>query len=505
MVARQAWPSRSSLTVATGTSPSGPFHIGHLREVVTGWAITRAIRESGREARLIFVIDSMDPLRKLPPGTPEGFEEHLGRPLYAVPSPEGIGSWAQRFAEPFLEVVNELGIELEPVWDHELYLSGRYAPYVRRALEERGRIAEIISRKTGRALPRDWYPVFARCSACGRLTKNILGWKGDRVRYRCECGHEGEASISEGEVKLLWRVEWPARWSLLGVDLEPFGKDHAAAGGSYDTGRDIALQVYGREPPYPVPYEWIELKGRGPLSSSVGVVVEPADLVKASSPEITNFMILRVHYSRHISFDPATDIPKLHDDFDEAEERYFSGERDDLARAYELSLTPSSPRGRVQRVPFRHLVLVVQLSRDFEDLVRRLLRSGHLREPLSEGDLRELRRRVDAVRFWLERFGPEDARVRVLEEPPRLELEPGELSFIECLLEELQRVEWRAEEIQSAIFRCSRSSGLGPRRAFPVLYRIIFGRDHGPRAGPLLEELGRDFIVLRLRTYAKGS
>jgi len=491
--------------VATGTSPSGPFHIGHLREVVTGWAITRAIRESGRDARLILVIDSMDPLRKLPPGTPEAFREYLGRPLYDVPSPDGDGSWAEHFARPFLEVVGELGVELEPVWDHELYLSGRYAPYVARALEQRERIAGIISAKTGKPLPRDWFPVFARCSACGRLTKNVLGWEGDRVRYRCECGHEGEASISRGEVKLLWRVEWPARWSLLGVDLEPFGKDHAAAGGSYDTGRDIAREVFGREPPYPVPYEWIELRGRGPLSSSAGLVVDPGDVVRASSPEITNFLILRVHYSRHISFDPSTDIPKLHDDFDEAEERFHAGEEDDLTRAYELSLTPSSPRVRVQRVPFRHLVLVVQLSGSFEDVVRRLLRSGHLREPLREEDLRELRRRVEAVRFWLERFAPEEARVRVLEEPPRLELGPGELSFIECLLREFGGIEWRAEEIQSAIFRCARGTGLGPRRAFPVLYRILFGRDHGPRAGPLLEELGRDFIVLRLRTYAKGS
>ena len=42
-------------------------------------------------------------------------------------------------------------------------------------------------------------------------------------------------------------VDWPARWAMLGVSVEPFGKDHATRGGSYDTGARIA-RTFATEP-----------------------------------------------------------------------------------------------------------------------------------------------------------------------------------------------------------------------------------------------------------------
>ncbi|HDM36137.1 MAG TPA: hypothetical protein ENG09_02625, partial [Candidatus Syntrophoarchaeum butanivorans] len=44
--------------VATGISPSGPIHIGNLREVITADAIYRALRDKGADdARLIYISD----------------------------------------------------------------------------------------------------------------------------------------------------------------------------------------------------------------------------------------------------------------------------------------------------------------------------------------------------------------------------------------------------------------------------------------------------------------
>ncbi len=50
-----------------------------------------------------------------------------------------------------------------------------------------------------------------------------------------------------GGGKLTWRVDWPARWAVLGVTVEPLGKDHASRGGSYDTGKRIVREIYGHE------------------------------------------------------------------------------------------------------------------------------------------------------------------------------------------------------------------------------------------------------------------
>ena len=67
-----------------------------------------------------------------------------------------------------------------------------------------------------------------------------------------------------------------------GVTCEPFGKDHGAAGGSYATGKEISV-LFGDNPPYPLVYEWISLKGQGAMSSSTGNTIGPLGSSRTSS------------------------------------------------------------------------------------------------------------------------------------------------------------------------------------------------------------------------------
>ena len=60
------------------------------------------------------------------------------------------------------------------------------------------------------------------------------------VSYECACGYSNKIDFREkGIVKLTWRIDWPMRWNYEKVDFEPGGKDHSAAGGSFDTGKQI--------------------------------------------------------------------------------------------------------------------------------------------------------------------------------------------------------------------------------------------------------------------------
>ena len=65
------------------------------------------------------------------------------------------------------------------------------------------------------------------------------------MEYSCKCGHTGRSDVRKDQGKLPWRIEWPAKWKILGVTVEPFGKDHGAPGGSYDTGKAIAEKILG--------------------------------------------------------------------------------------------------------------------------------------------------------------------------------------------------------------------------------------------------------------------
>ena len=43
--------------IAAGITPSGEFHIGHLREILSGDMITRACKNAGLDAEFVFIAE----------------------------------------------------------------------------------------------------------------------------------------------------------------------------------------------------------------------------------------------------------------------------------------------------------------------------------------------------------------------------------------------------------------------------------------------------------------
>ena len=103
--------------IATGITPSGEFHIGHLREILTGDMITRAAKRAGLKAELVFVVDNADPLRKVYPFLDKSYEEFIGQQLGAIPAPDSEGkpdwlrfeqegwTYGDHFLTPFLHAL----------------------------------------------------------------------------------------------------------------------------------------------------------------------------------------------------------------------------------------------------------------------------------------------------------------------------------------------------------------------------------------------------------------
>ena len=98
-------------TCASGISPSGPVHLGNLRELMIPHLGADEIRKQGAPARHILSWDDYDRLRRVPAGFGESFTEHIGRPLTAVPDPCGHHpNWAEHFKEPLRESLARLGV-----------------------------------------------------------------------------------------------------------------------------------------------------------------------------------------------------------------------------------------------------------------------------------------------------------------------------------------------------------------------------------------------------------
>src|SRR5450759_3289657 len=120
-----------------------------------------------------------------------------------------------------------------------------------------------------------------------------------------------------GAAKLYWNLEWAAQWSLFGVTIEPCGKDLATAGGSRDRADAIAREVFDREPPRNLAYEFLNIGGRK-MSTSKGRGAAAHEIVEEEEPELLRLLFLRPRPNQAIEFDPdGTDaIPRVFDEFD---------------------------------------------------------------------------------------------------------------------------------------------------------------------------------------------
>src|SRR3954453_14845211 len=108
---------------ASGISPSGPIHLGNLREVLTPHFVADEIRRRGHDVVHLLSWDDFDRFRKVPVGVDPAWAEHIGKPLTSVPAPGGseYPNWAEHFKAPMVKALAELGIEYRAVSQTEMY------------------------------------------------------------------------------------------------------------------------------------------------------------------------------------------------------------------------------------------------------------------------------------------------------------------------------------------------------------------------------------------------
>ena len=164
--------------------------------------------------------------------------------------------------KPFLDSVDKIGITMDVVYASDKYRSGVFVPAIERSLSRIDKAKSAIQEVSGRQLDDQWSPI--QVMEYGRLKNRLfvsMDSDAKTITYRSQDGSEHTVRYDDGQVKLGWRLDWRGRWRLLGVDIEPFGRDHATKGGSYDTDKRIAREVYDIDAPVPVPYDFINRTG----------------------------------------------------------------------------------------------------------------------------------------------------------------------------------------------------------------------------------------------------
>ncbi len=494
--------------IATGISPTGIIHVGSLREAITGESIRSAVESMGKKVRLIYLIDSFDPLRKRYEFLPEEYEKYVGMPICRIPCPCGKhDNYAHHFIQPFLDAVDSLGVHCEIIWTSDLYAQGKFAECIDLTFQKRQEIINILHEISGKEANPNYAPYEPLCSKCGRYTKPIFdSYKYPYVEYDCPCGNHGKADIRKDDGKLTWRLEWPAKWKIFGTNAEPFGKDHAAAGGSYDTGERIAPEIFGVEPPYPVPYEFVQLKGVGQMHKSLGSPVTGIDAIRMVPPEVLNYLFLRVPTNRTIDFDSGTGLLDLADEYDRMEVAYFTKQfteaEENAVRAYEIAQHNHVPAKLPVQVPCRHLVNVIQLADNFDDQLKIISRTVDL-SGADEESIKRIKKRCECMRFWLDKFAPDMVKFSVLKEAPAdLKIQAQDKEFLQALVVKMKDCNWDANEVNNLISETGKASPLGSKGAYKLIYLLIIGKERGPRLGPFLASMDKQFVLDRFSQAA---
>lgn len=491
------------ILIESGGSPSGTHHLGHMREFVIADAVLLELRRRGRQARHIYFADDLDALRKIPVDVSADFEQYLGRPLCDTPAPDGSErSYADFFLSQLQRATAALGVEVEFIRAHEKYRKGFYVPAIERSLERIQAVRQALETISQRQLDEHWTPI--QVLENGRLKNRTfvsLDKETKVVRYIDGNGEEQSARYDIGEVKLDWRLDWPGRWWLQHVQVEPSGRDHMTKGGSYDTGVQIMRDVYEAEPPYPIAYDFINMVGdTKKMSASKGTGLDAEEGSTIMPPEVVRYFILRAAPSKRLYFDPINGVVQLMDEF-----AAFAAKPDRTESEEQLLYvcTHDQDRKTVSRVPFSHLVASYQASlKDADKTLEVIKRTEHARA--AEEDAEIIKNELKFIDSWLQKRAPEDVKFALAEGVDAGKFTEQEREFLQRLGDKIAAAPADADGawFHTAIYELKDELSIQPKEMFTALYRVLIAKTSGPRAGWFLSLLPRDWLISRLRLEA---
>jgi lysyl-tRNA synthetase class 1 len=495
----------------SGLGASGFPHIGSFADASRAYGFKLAIEDLDRKSEYIAFADDMDGLRKVPAGTPPELKEHLGKPVSMVPDPWGChDSYGQHMSSLLIDAIKQAGIICTPTSANELYTSGKMAPQVKKLLAQAKRAGEIIEETTAQEKYTEVLPYHAICSQCGKLyTTKAISYdenkgqveyicKGDEIggKIHAGCNYHGWADIVKGEGKLSWKVEFAARWDLLQIDFEAFGKDIFESVICNDR---ICKEIFDYEPPTHARYEMFLDKGGSKISKSTGNVLTPQTWFDyGSTQSLALLTYKRMSGSRSLSVD---DIPIYMKELDYLENIYFgrikegnAARKRKLNGLFEYCWYLEQPEKRSIQVPYSLLVNLISVAPEnaYEEFIEsRLIEYGYLRDGAKFENVKE---RVQYAANWVKDFAQLESIT--------IELDEKQKASLKTLIKEIKDLK-EADDIQSTIFETARQFKIEPRDFFKMLYQILLNTDRGPKLGPYIQTIGTAHAIKTIKKNLK--
>lgn len=533
---RHAGDGAEKVTVSSGASPSGRVHLGNLREFLTVHFVAEELRRRGVTTRHLHVWDDFDRFRKVPVGVDPAWSEHIGRPLTAVPDPEGChDSWAEHFKAPLRDALHAMGVDMDEVSQTERYRAGHYRDAVLTAVRSRDAIEAVLARhRTKAAVPAEGvseqeaqaladsvadddeatgtgdlarFPYKPYCRDCGRDTVTLTAYDDETtdLAYTCDVtGYEGVTNLTNDfEGKLVWKVDWPMRWAFEHVDFEPAGMDHATPGSSFTVGHSLVEDIFGMPRPAWFGYGFVGFAGVQKMSSSAGGAPTAEDALRILEAPILRWLYVRRNPKQTFNIDFGAEVVRLYDEWDALGRKAQDPEkRDAQVLAYERAVSTSTAGALPQPAvvaPFRLLSSAADVT---DGNVAQMSR-------IAGASPEDLDPRLSRARSWMLEFVPESDRTTVRTDPDRdrlAGLSEDERLWLAQLIDRLPD-ELELEPTTSLIYgvpKLARGMGLDDpptdevkadqKAFFRLLYNLLVDADRGPRLPTLFLALGPERV-----------
>jgi len=488
-------------TLAAGITPSGIVHIGNFRETITVELVERALKSLGKKTRLIYSWDDYDVFRKVPKNLPKQsvLKKYLRYPITEVPDTLGCHeSYAEHFEKLVEDILPEVGVNPEFLYQSKKYQKCEYADEMKFALNNAKKIAKLLNEYRKEPLPKEWLPIRGYCPKCKTDEVNFSDYDSKyNIKITCKCSYSEIIDFrKQGVVKLPWRVDWPVRQNYEKVDFEPAGKEHyAQPGGSRITSNKLFEKLYNKPHPMDLKYDFITIKGQGgKMSSSLGNVIDLKDALEIYEPEIIRwfFASTRPNAEFAIAFD--LDVIKVYADFDKCERIFYGEEKvkekqfEKQKRIYELSAV-DKPLKKIPIQPsFRHLTMILQINGlDIDKVVKAYDVKG-------KEDKEKVKKRATCAKNWIEKYAPEEFKFEVKEKND-VKLKGNKKKLFLEIAKKLEEKDWTDKELHEEFYVLIKNYDIDNQEFFKTAYNIIVGKDKGPQLANFILIIGKEKII----------
>ena len=473
---------KGDIVITSGITTSGYPHLGTLVEGLIPSTIAKVLREEmQRDVKFYFIADIMDAFDNIPKELEvykDFLQPHLGKPLVNVPDPFNYhNSYGEHFLEETIKIFHIFNINPTIKKADELYKQGCFDEQTFILLRNFEKVKKIVEETSNRKLEKEWHLIMPICQNCGKIATTTVIYfneEGDYeylcnkdVGYTKGCGYKGKGNIKERNYKLQWRLHWPSWQYYFNTSAEGGGLDHFTKGGSWDTAKEIHRQIFNRKEP--IAYRWGFILEHGrKMSKSKGVILSLNELINLFPWKVIAYHILKFDLEENINLNPEKEaLLNIIDDYESAAEMIHKEERtraeEKKAAAYYLV-----ENGKTWQLSFRDFLLYYAIYRDWQKV------EFHLKA--KPGDIKKY------IEYWFDKdFVPEEYKFSY--KPTKANEKIRE--FFESLNDNMDPL-----AIHNFVYSFAKEKGLDTKWLFAEIYKVLIGKNKGPRLGKLIYALG---------------